>query len=334
MKLQLDRAKTVGMRALVQWLFFVWVLSIGVRFGFFVRHFESQATTLLVSRPTGVDGFLPIGALASLKYWLLTGDIDMFHPAALVLFLTFLTMSLLTKKSFCSWICPIGTLSEGLWMLGKRIFGRNFQMWHWLDFFLRGFKYLLLLFFVKILLLDMPVSALGEFLQTPYWAVSDVKMYHFFTGISLPALAVLVFLAGLSLLYKNVWCRYLCPYGALLGVISIFSPLKIRRDIHSCTNCGLCTNACPSHIQVQRKKTVRSPECTGCLSCVNSCPTTAVQMAPPLWKGTLPRWTFPVLILAIYFGGIAVGMATGHWTSSLSYEEYQRLIPLASFLNH
>lgn len=334
MKFKLNVNKTAATRMIVQWVFFLWVLIIGVQFGLFVRHFESQAATTLVSRPAGVEGFLPIGALASLKHWLVSGEIDKTHPAALVLFLTFIAMSLLAKKSFCSWLCPVGTLSEGAWRLGQRIFGRTFQMWRWLDFLLRGLKYLLLLFFAKILLLDMPAYALEQFMQAPYWAISDVKMLHFFTNMSLTTMIVLAVLAVFSLLYKNFWCRYLCPYGALLGLISFFSPMKIRRDIHSCTGCGQCSRACPSQLQVHQAKTISSPECTGCLSCTDACPRAAVQMAPPFWARPLPRWVFPVLVLAIYSGGITLGMATGHWNSSLSYEDYQRLIPMASILSH
>lgn len=325
--------KTSFWRTVIQWGFFLWIIFIGVQFGLFVRHFELDGATPFYPRPGGVEGFLPIGALASLKYWLATGEFNAVHPAALVLFLTFLAMSLLTKKSFCSWLCPVGTLSEGLWKLGRRIFGRTFRMWGWLDVILRGLKYGLLLFFVKILLVDMPVQALGAFLQAPYWAISDVKMLHFFTGMSLTTLSVLAVLAGFSLLYQNFWCRYLCPYGALLGLVSVLSPMKIRRAVDGCNGCQRCSQVCPSWLPVHRKVSLRSPECTGCLTCVESCPRRSTAMAP-FWKRNLPRWVFPVLILAVYSGGVALGMATGHWESSLTYQDYLKLIPMAQFLSH
>jgi len=334
MQLGIDKTKPGFWRSLIQWGFFIWILFIGVQFGLFVRHFESGGATPFYSRPPGVEGFLPIGALASLKYWFASGGIDNIHPAALVLFLTFLAMSLLAKKSFCSWLCPVGTLSEGLWKLGRRIFGRTFRMWGWLDFLLRGFKYALLLFFVKILLVDMPGKALGAFLQAPYWAISDVKMLHFFTAMSATTLSVLAILAALSLLYQNAWCRYLCPYGALLGLLSVCSPMKIRRDRGACSGCQRCSRTCPSKLPVHRKGAISSPECTGCLSCVDACQAGSLSMAPPFWKKPLPRWAFPILVVAIYTGGVAFGMVTGHWESSLGYEDYQKLIPMASFLGH
>ncbi len=327
-------ARTAFWRSAVQWGFFFWVLYIGLKFGLFVHHFESGGAAPYHSRPQGVEGFLPIGALVSLKHWMATGIFDTIHPAALVLFLTFMAMSLLAKKSFCSWLCPVGTLSEGLWKIGRRLFGRNFHPWTWLDVGLRGIKYLLLFFFVKIILLDMPAIAMGSFLKAPYWAVSDIKMLHFFTGMSATVMTFIAVTAALSLLYRNAWCRYLCPYGALLGLVSLMSPMKIRRREEFCTDCRLCSRTCPARMPVHRRGSIRSPECTGCLSCVGACPEEALAMNTPFHGKFAPSWVFPVLALSIYAGGIFIGMATGHWETSLTYQDYQRLIPMIPYLSH
>ncbi|NTW99626.1 MAG: 4Fe-4S binding protein, partial [Geobacteraceae bacterium] len=179
-----DRRKIVWIRIAIQWGFLLWVAGIGIRFGIFVNSAESGAAAPLVSRPPGVEGFLPIGALTSLKYWLVSGTIHPVHPAALVIFLTILLMSLLAKKSFCSWLCPVGTLSEMVYKLGRQVCGWNFTIWLWPDLLLRGIKYLLLLLFVTAILLRMSAESLVKFLDAPYWAVSDVKMLHFFTQMS------------------------------------------------------------------------------------------------------------------------------------------------------
>jgi len=334
--MEIHSAKSVStIRTIVQWFFLVWVVGIGIRFGMFINSVESGAAAPLVLRPPGVEGFLPIGALTSLKYWLVSGNIHPVHPAALVIFLTILLMCLLAKKSFCSWLCPVGTLSDAAYKMGRKLFGRNFRLWRWLDVALRSIKYLLLLLFMKLILFDMPIEALSGFLDAPYWAMSDVKMLHFFTRMSVTTVVVLASLTFLSLFYKNFWCRYLCPYGALLGLASMASPFKIRRDAVGCTGCQRCSVACPSDILVHSCTAVSSPECTGCLTCVAHCPEQNVlAMQPVLWKQPLPAWVYPAVVVLIFMAGIGAGMASGHWHSSLNYADYQRLIPLASYLNH
>ncbi|MDF1579699.1 MAG: 4Fe-4S binding protein [Desulfuromonadales bacterium] len=325
----------IAIRTIVQWCFLFWIVGIGVRFGLFVYSLEIGAAAPLVSRPPGVEGFLPIGALVSLKYMLFSGTVHPVHPAALIIFLSILLMSMLAKKSFCSWICPVGTLSEVASKLGKSLFGRNFKIWRWPDFFLRGIKYLLLVFFIKLILLDMPGEALGGFLDAPYWAASDIKMLHFFTRMSVTTMVVLAMLTLLSLLFKNFWCRYLCPYGALLGLASLVSPFKIRRNASNCTGCQRCSAACPATIAVHASTTVSTPECTGCLTCVAHCPgKNVLAMQPVFWRRPLPVWIYPSVVVSLFLAGIGVGMVSGHWSSSLSYEDYRRLLSLVPYLSH
>jgi len=322
-------------RIVVQWLFLFWVVGIGIRFGMFVNSVESGAAVPLVSRPAGVEGFLPIGALTSLKYWLISGNIHPVHPAALVIFLTVLLMSLIAKKSFCSWLCPVGTLSEMVHKVGRFVFRRNFRVWLWLDLLLRGIKYLLLLLFVAVILLGMSADAVVKFLDAPYWAVSDVKMLKFFTNMSGTTMVVLASLTFLSLFYKMFWCRYLCPYGALLGLASMISPFKIRRNASGCTGCRRCTAACPSSLEVHACTAVSSPECTGCLTCVAQCPEkNVIAMQPLFWTRPLSLWVFPSIVALIFIAGITAGMVSGYWHSSLNYADYQRLVPLVKSLSH
>jgi len=333
MKKIIDWKNASHWRQLTQWLFFGWCLFLGIQFALFVHHFETAGRAGYYSRPPGVEGFLPIGSLVSLKTWLFTGHFDPVHPAALVLFLTFVGMALLAKKSFCSFLCPVGTLSEGAWKLGRKLFGRNVRIWRGFDLSLQFFKYALLLFFAKLILVDMPTFALREFLNAPYWAIADVKMLHFFTRMSITSLVVIVALSLLSVVYKNFWCRYLCPYGALLGLLSMLSPFKVTRRQDQCTDCGACSRACPAQIDVQHKVRIYSPECSGCLTCVSSCPEQgALSMA--FWKRPVPGFAFVVIVMLLFAGGVLTGMLGGHWQTRLTYDDYRQLIPLASRLGH
>ncbi|MGE5362226.1 MAG: 4Fe-4S binding protein, partial [Bacteroidales bacterium] len=125
-----DKAQLV--RRCFQAAFLLLNLWIGARFYFFVRYFESGGETAWVPRPPGVEGWLPIAGLMTLKQALLTGRIPDIHPAAMFLLVAFAAISLVFRKAFCGWLCPVGTLSEWLWQGGREIFGRSFSLPRWL----------------------------------------------------------------------------------------------------------------------------------------------------------------------------------------------------------
>jgi polyferredoxin len=102
-------------RRLVQWVFVALNVWIGAQFFLWVRWFERGGHGWMVSRPPGVEGWLPIAGLMNLEYLLTTGRAPEIHPAAMFLLIAFLLMSVALKKSFCGWLCPVGTFSETLW---------------------------------------------------------------------------------------------------------------------------------------------------------------------------------------------------------------------------
>ena len=118
----------------------------------------------------------------------------------------------------------------------------------------------------------MPVPAIRAFLEGPYGVIDDVKMLNFFRFLGLSGGIVMLTLAVASIFIQNFWCRYLCPYGALMGAVATASPLAIRRDAAVCIDCAKCARACPAALPVDRLVTIRSAECTACLECVAACP--------------------------------------------------------------
>ncbi len=323
----LRRAYQMVFLVLNVWLgaaLYVWVIS--------VEHGDRVAGSL--SRPAGVEGWLPIVGLMNLKFFLLTRTIPAIHPAAMFLLAAFLVMAWLLRKAFCSWLCPIGTLSEYLWRLGRRLFRRNLQLPRLLDIPLRGLKYLLLAFFV-VSVAGMSAEAIAVFMSSPYGLIADVKMLNFFRFLSRTAAIVLLVLALASVVIQNFWCRYLCPYGALLGLASLFSPLCIRRVKEDCIDCAKCAKACPSLLPVDKLVTVKSAECTGCLECVAVCPAEgALQLSPPLMKRRIPAWVMAAAIAVIFLGTVTYAKRIGKWNNNLPAYLYQELVPRAHQAAH
>jgi polyferredoxin len=331
-------------RRIVQMLFVALNGLLGVQFLLWIRFCERGGMGLSASRPAGVEGWLPIAGLMNAKYFVLTGHVPAIHPAAMVLFIAFMLMSLLFKKAFCSWLCPIGTLSEQLWNLGKRIFGRNLHPPKWLDIPLRGLKYLLLGFFVFIIG-AMSAEAIQDFMSSPYGLVADVKMLNFFRDIGQTAAIVIGLLVLLSMLVQNFWCRYLYPYGALLGIASLLSPVKIRRDLDACIDCGKCARACPSSLAVDQLVQIRSVECTACMACIAACPAEdALRFSLVPGKAVIPaeRWRrralSPIAIAAvvscIFLGLVVMAKAAGHWQTDLPRGVYMELVSHAREASH
>ena len=157
-------------------------------------------------------------------------------------------------------------------------------------------------------------------------------MLYFFEHLSPFAVKVLLVLAALSLVIPYAWCRYLCPYGALLGITSLFAPGKIVRHAPSCIDCGLCAKACPARLPVDRLRRVSSDECFGCLSCVADCPVPrALRVETPSWWGRLGRPLRPAVaatvLLALFASGVLAARLSGNWRSSVPDEELIQRIP-------
>jgi polyferredoxin len=337
-----DHSQTL--RRIFQSAFLILNLWLGATFYFWVRRLEagvSDSTTAhqMMPRPAGVEGWLPIAGLMNLKYCLSTGRIPASHPAALFLLVTFLAIAFLLRKAFCSWLCPVGTLSEYLWRAGRQILGRNFHLPRWLDLPLRSLKYLLLAFFVWAVA-NMSAESVEQFMRSPYGAVADVRMLNFFRDLGETAAIVLGILVVASVLVQNFWCRYLCPYGALLGLTSLFSPLRIRRSESACIDCAKCAKVCPATLPVDKLITIKSAECTGCLECVAVCPAEgALQMAVPPWtrspnRGRLPAWALAAAIAILFFGIVGYAKTTGHWNGDVPDSVYRQLVPQANQTEH
>lgn len=301
-------------------------LTIAIGFEFYHFAASIQDGGALSRRPPGVDGFLPISSLMSLRLFAATGELHRAHPAGLFIFAAIISMSFVIGKSFCGWLCPVGFLSELLYRAGKFISPSSKAPPSWLDYTLGVAKYLILAFFTFIIFFAMSAAALKVFLDGDYNKISDLRMFYFFARITPLAAFITASLFLLSYFIPYFWCRYLCPYGALLGLFSLAGPIKIERNAEKCTNCGQCTAACPQRIEVSRAVRVFSDECTSCALCLDVCPAPgALEMR---LRGTalkIKTRLIPLLVAAIFCLITGLAMLSGNWKSNVSDDDYRRL---------
>ncbi len=320
-------ANRIKIRHLIQIAVFITTLIVGMQYYLYIK--QAMGTgQITIPRPASVEGFLPIGALMSWKRFLMTAQWDTIHPAAMVIFGFAALLSFTFHKAFCSWFCPVGSLSEWLWKLGERIIGRNFKLPFWLDISLRSLKYMLLGFFLWAVF-TMSEAAISQFIHSPYYKLSDVKMLRFFTHMSLTTGIVLVVLTIGSIFVKNFWCRYFCPYGALTGLLGMIGPTKIKRNPESCIECEKCTEACPHAIKVHQKRAVYSAECSACLDCALVCPVQSTlhfrSVGMAQHKKISSRF-LAVIVVLIYAGFFSISTLSGNWQSQVPETEFRELL--------
>ena len=317
----------IQVRHWVQLIVFLLTLAIGFQFFLYVRQATGNGP-ITIARPSGVEGFLPIGALMGWKRFFTNAKWDEIHPAAMVIFGYAMVISFLFHKAFCSWFCPVGTLSEWLWRFGNRYMGHNVILPKWLDYPLRLIKYLLLGFFVWVIF-RLSASAISSFIQSPYYKISDVKMLRFFTHMTVTTGIVLVVLVMGSIFIKNFWCRYFCPYGALTGILGMMGPSKIRRNPETCINCSKCTEVCPHLLPVERKIAVLSPECSACMDCVESCPVKGTLIFSTGGKSLQKKWStvsIGAVSITLFWCLFYLSSISGIWESQLPEAEFRELL--------
>lgn len=274
------------------------------------KSYMHQALGGGVGGSPSVHALCPYGGLESLYSLVFSGTLlkKIFPGTMLLLFLTVL-LALLFRRSFCGWICPFGAIQEFFGWIGRKLFGKKLEMVNKpTDKGLRLIKYGVL-----------PLTAVaawftGELWMSPYdpWAAYA----HIFEG--LPSLLgeypVGTFLLAVtiigSLFYDRFFCKYLCPMGAFLAIISKASPHSIKRDNNVCIHCNACTRACPVNIDVAKLDEVKTAECISCQKCTLSCPKEGALEIRFAGKFVRPA-VFAIVVLGIFFGGLGIGNITG-----------------------
>jgi len=231
---------------------------------------------------------------------------------ALVWSLLILVPTLFLGRFFCGWICPLGTLQHLVGHLpseakrGKqRIDSNRYKRWQtlkyivliaglvaaffgsmaigWLDPFsllVRSAGLALLPAFnfaVRALLSPLEhshtaaIKATGETIHTVLQAtVLDFRQAHFAQGLVLGVLFLLILWASMRI--TRLWCRSICPLGALLGAVSRWSILGLHKDASACDKCNRCLLHCQGGDDPIGGVPWRKSECLMCMNCVGSCP--------------------------------------------------------------
>ncbi|MEZ4647995.1 MAG: 4Fe-4S binding protein [Candidatus Eisenbacteria bacterium] len=304
------------------------VLVLVILTGYRMTHGASEAS---------IERFCPFGGIET-AYALLTGGTFTCATGSgnLTILVALLVLTLLARKSFCSWVCPVGTVSEWITRATRTLKqlspkgGWN-RAWRYQILGLyapppavdRAFRWLRLPVLLVILALTFRSGELIFRPFDPYYVLfsfhgHDVQAYSYVILAALLVLAVWIPMA---------WCRYLCPLGAVLWPFARVGALRIGRDEATCTGCRACDLACPHSIEVSRLKSVNAGECTLCLECTEACPsstTLSLRSTPAVRNAN--GWVVPAVVVLLAIAGMAasnsvrIPSATRTFSSSVDAE--------------
>ncbi|MCE5190608.1 MAG: 4Fe-4S binding protein [Actinomycetia bacterium] len=219
----------------------------------------------------GVDALCPFGGIETI-WSLISGGtfVKQIAASSVILLAVTIVLALLFRRSFCGYVCPLGAFQELFGKLGKALWGkrRRPELPAALDKPARWLKYVVLVVFT---VWTWTTATLVIRPYDPWVAWMHLTSAEVFAEFSI-GLGVLVVSLSASIVYERFFCKYLCPMGGFLGVISRFSLFKVHREAATCIDCKLCDRACPVNIKVSQVETVQSPECINCNECVNACP--------------------------------------------------------------
>ncbi|MDR0336336.1 MAG: 4Fe-4S dicluster domain-containing protein [Planctomycetaceae bacterium] len=207
-------------------------------------------------------------------------------------------ITFLFGRVYCSVICPLGIMQDGISHIASKKKGKNRFKYKkmTLTFYLR--YGVLLLFIVSILAgLGVVVALLdpyagygriaGNFLNPMYrstnnllaWFAERIDSYAFYSVevwmkslITFNIAAISLVVIGI-LAWKNgrTYCNSICPVGTILGFIAKFSLFRLTFDKNKCKKCNACENHCKASCINAKEMNIDHSRCVACFNCIGQC---------------------------------------------------------------
>jgi len=188
-----------------------------------------------------------------------------FSFSALFLFICLIGITFVCGRVYCSTICPLGILQECFDILYKKIAKKKKK-----NPPQKNYKYKYILAFVVFSVLIGGSTIILKYID-PFTIAMNALSFSLIGIILVACVLVLVF-------FRNrFFCTNICPVGAILGLISKYSLLKINMDKSACVACGVCARSCPSGCIDIKDGKIDNEICVKCLKCIRVCPQNAIS---------------------------------------------------------
>ncbi len=283
-------------------------------------------------------------------------------PAAFFLSIITILLTTILGRVFCGWVCPLGTLNNLVGALKKGSSHKIPYQWHKAKYYFLLFLIASSIFTLQLVGIADPLSLLirsfslslyplfnygirGVFdviYQANIPIIVDVseslynvskKIFSLFNSLTIcrEHLSVSCSFSSLGSISteKRFWCKYLCPLGALLGLLSRYSFLK-REVSEGCTSCGMCDSVCQGEALPHQKEEWRNTECLACFNCDDVCPANAVSFGFGRKKAPSMDLGRRQVVLSLCSGALTVPFLRANPLSKSGYSYPKLLRPPGS----
>lgn len=256
----------IWLRTVVQIFFFAFIALIAI------NHTLIEAGIgIPFLSSASLHALCPFGGVVTIYTYLTTGSfVQKIHESAFILMVLGFLLAILFGPVFCGWVCPLGSIQEWFGGIGRKLVKKR-RYNHFIpakvDHYLRFLRYGVLIW---VLYMTAVTGKLIFSAYDPYFA-----LFNFWSSeVAVIGLTILILTLVGSLFVERPWCKYACPYGAVLGLTNLFRVFKIRRVASTCKLDGACDIYCPMNIPVSQLTIVRDHQCISCLECTSEarCP--------------------------------------------------------------
>lgn len=212
----------------------------------------------------------PFGGVVSIYEFVTAGRFaPKVHSSSFILMWAAFILAVGFGPLICGWVCPLGSFQQWIAKLGRKLQGKRYN--HLIPAHVdRPLRYTRYLVLAVVIFFTASTRKLVFQDYDPYFA-----LFNFWSSeIAWTALLILGVTIVASAWVERPWCKYLCPYGAVLGLFNLFRIFRIRREASTCINCKLCDRNCPMNITISTATAVKDHQCIACMNCTSEqfCP--------------------------------------------------------------